>query len=106
MSPKAFFYTAIMFIALSICARKKELDTTATVVIDCSGTYLRVDGKDLRVCNLEKVAVFQDVAKVSANFKKIKDCTGSGSLSTGCYLYHAYESLDRSGESKVVSYSS
>lgn len=71
---------------------KKELYKTATVIADCTGTYLRCDGRDYKVCNLEKVASFPSGTTVEATFKKITECKGSGNFTVTCYMYHQYDS--------------
>jgi len=48
-----------------------------TVERDCTGTYLRLNGKDYHVCNLEKVSEFPDGVSVKAAFERIDICTGS-----------------------------
>jgi hypothetical protein len=70
---------------------KKERNQTVTVERDCTGTYLRLDGKDYQVCNLEKVSSFSDGATVIATFKKINECKGSAKDAIVCYMLHANE---------------
>ncbi len=70
---------------------KKERNQTVTVERDCTGTYLRLDGKDYQVCNLEKVSSFSDGATVTATFKKINECNGSAKDAIVCYMLHANE---------------
>jgi hypothetical protein len=82
--------TATIFL-LTITSCKRELDQTVTVVRDCTGTYLRLDGLDYQVCNLEAVASFSDEAAVIASFKKVKTCNGSGNEQIVCELYHQNE---------------
>lgn len=70
---------------------KKEGNQTVTVVRDCTGTYLRWDGKDYQVCNLEKVYPFSDGATVTATFKKLKVCDGSAIDAVVCEMLHFNE---------------
>jgi hypothetical protein len=65
--------------------------TSATVVRDCSGTYLQIEGKDYSVCNLEKVANYKNEAKVKVTFDKLKECNGSAKDAIVCYMYHQNE---------------
>lgn len=87
--------TAI-FLVLTVFACTKELDpdpgTSATVVIDCTGTYLQWDGKDYKVCNLEKVSTFQNGATVKVDVKKTEGCSHPGNLASACYMLHKFES--------------
>ncbi len=70
---------------------KKEGNQTVTVERDCTGTYLRLDGKDYQVCNLEKVSSFSDGTTVTATFKKIKECNGSAKDGIVCHMLHGNE---------------
>lgn len=45
-----------------------------TVLKDCTGTYLRLDGKDYRVCNVKTLKNYADGTQVEAGFKKINSC--------------------------------
>ena len=62
-----------------------------TVIRDCTGTYLRLDGKDYHVCNLEKVSSYPNGTNVVVTFKKIKDCTGLANDAIVCQMLHANE---------------
>ncbi len=84
-------YIATVFFLLTIFACKKECHETTTVVKDCTGTYLRWDGKDYRVCNLEKVVSFANGETVTATFKRINNCNGSGDEEIVCAMVHANE---------------
>ncbi len=70
---------------------KKENKVNMTVVRDCTGTYLQKDGKDYHVCNLEKVKNFDDGTKVTASYKRLKECKGSGIDQIVCLMYHQNE---------------
>jgi hypothetical protein len=71
---------------------KKEMNIEAKIVIDCTGTYLRINKKDYKVCNLEKTENFSDGQTVEVTFKKMDDCNDSGNLQSVCYLYHQFDS--------------
>ena len=87
---KLISIVTIVFL-LTLFACKKEQNKTVTVIRDCTGTYLCLDGKDYQVCNLEKVSSFTDGATVTATFKKIKECNGSAKDAIVCYMLHANE---------------
>lgn len=70
---------------------KKERNKNAALVRDCTGTYLRIEGKDYQVCNLAKVAKYTDGTKVSVTYKKIDGCKGPGGDPVACYLLHPNE---------------
>ena len=69
----------------------KEINKNVTVVRDCTGTYLRMDGKDYQVCNLEKVSPFADGVTVKASFKKLQECNGSARYAIICKMNHQDE---------------
>jgi len=75
-------FTSILF------SCKKESYTNATVIKDCTGTYLRVLDKDYQVCNIEKTASFNHQEKVLANFNLLKQCTGTAITVPVCYMLH------------------
>jgi len=61
-----------------------------TVVKDCSGTYLRLDGKDYHVCNEEKLSSFSSGTNVTATFKTLQNCKALEEKIV-CKLYHQNE---------------
>ena len=83
---KAFYFLTIIIALFLSC--KKEKDQRATVIKDCTGTYLRVDKKDYHVCNLEKVASFPDGAVVTTTFKRLTNCNGSAIDVIVCMMAH------------------
>ena len=52
---------------------KKECKSML-VVRDCTGTYLRLDGKDYQVCNIGKLSDLSSGTTVNATFHKINSC--------------------------------
>ncbi len=80
---------AICFLTSSC---KKERNIEATIFIDCTGTYLRINKKDYKVCNLEKTENYTHGQTVEVIFKKMHDCDGSGNLPSVCELYHQFVS--------------
>ena len=61
-----------------------------TVLKDCSGTYLRTDGKDFHVCNQEKLSSFSSGTNVTATFKTLQNCKALEEKFV-CMLYHQNE---------------
>lgn len=70
---------------------KKETNQTVTVIRDCTGTYLRLNGKDYHVCNLGKVTSFPTGTTVTATFKKLTECNDSDNTAAVCYMLHENE---------------
>lgn len=84
---KKIIFIATTITLLTLVACKKEKNETITVVRDCTGTYLRLNGKDYNVCNFERVASFPDGVSVIATFRKIKNCTSRAV----CHIFHENE---------------
>lgn len=61
------------------------------VIRDCTGTYLRKDGKDYRVCNLERVEAYANGIEVRVSYKKLQECKGSGADQIVCMMVHDNE---------------
>ena len=89
MKKLIFIATTVSLLTLFAC--KKERNKTVTVMRNCTGTYLRLDGKDYQVCNLEKVSQFADGATVTATFKKLKECNGSAKDEIVCQMLYENE---------------
>ena len=88
---KILLYIATAFLILNVIACMKDKFNSATVITDCTGTYLRLDRKDYKVCNPEMVSSFPSGTLVEARFKKITECTGSGNFPVACYMYHEFD---------------
>jgi hypothetical protein len=88
---KRLFFISAGIAAFALMSCKKESGKKMTVVKDCTGSYLRVDGKDYQVCNLEKTNPFPNGAAVTVSFKNISKCTGSAADQIVCMMYHESE---------------
>lgn len=83
LKPLILIFTIVMLFSC-----KKESYTNATIIKNCTGTYLRVLDKEYFVCNVKKTASFDNQQKVLASFNLIKECK---SLSIGnpiCAMYY------------------
>ncbi len=83
---KSVTFLAVFFLLL-VFSCKKVKQEKMTVIRDCTGTYLRFDGKDYHVCNLEKLETFPDNAAVTASFRKVDSCTDNAA----CLMFHENE---------------
>ncbi|MNJ92939.1 hypothetical protein D3C87_106140 [compost metagenome] len=90
---KNLFLLILSIIVLAIFSCKKESYSSATVIRDCTGTYLRVLDKDYHVCNIEKTAPFENEQKVLANFNLIKECKNETLVASTCLMLHVNEGL-------------
>ena len=85
-------FSIITILSLTLFSCSKAKNEKMTVVKDCTGSYLRFNNKDYRVCNFESVASFNNGAEVEASFKKIETCSDSGNgVLICCWLAHEDE---------------
>lgn len=75
----------IAFLSMVSCGNTEEV--MATVVKDCSGTYLRKNNVDYKVCNENELILFEDGTRISAKVKDIYECKDTTSK---CIWYHPY----------------
>jgi hypothetical protein len=79
----------IASVFLAGCCHKDAVDPV-TVVRDCTGTYLRLEGRDYHVCNVAATDRYRHGDKVMASFKMLRSCEEMAGR-TICQLYHANE---------------
>lgn len=84
---------AFSMMFMTSCASTKT-DQTATVTRDCTGTYLRVSGKDYLVCNTDILKNYKEGQQVIATFSKVKDCPEFDGTMV-CMMYHENEGTIR-----------
>lgn len=70
-------------------ADKKE----ATVVRDCTGTYIRTGKSDYLVCNKEILQDIPDGSAVEVRCKKMKKCPPTDEAV--CMMYHEHKGIVR-----------
>jgi len=85
---KKIFLGAVCFLLLGAC--KKDTGKKVTIVKDCTGSYLRSEGKDYHICNIDKVAHLADGATATVSYKKIEKCTSETDKMV-CMMYHENE---------------
>jgi hypothetical protein len=86
---KILSITAIALLFTMFSCNKEECKSM-TVVRDCTGTYLRLDGKDFHVCNEEKLSSFSSGTNITASFKTIENCKALEEKFV-CKMYHKNE---------------
>lgn len=74
-------------------AEKPMKKPHATVVRDCTGTYLRVGTEDYLVCNREVLTSVPDNAMVGVKYKKVKKCPPTDEMV--CMMYHEHKGVVR-----------
>ncbi len=72
---------------LSLSCGKTNKDVT--VIKDCTGSYLRLNDKDYKICNDDIVANLNSGTEVVASFKKVDDCEDG--FQAICEMYHAHK---------------
>lgn len=72
--------------AIAALSCNKVQERQMTVIRDCTGTYLRLDQKDYKVCNTAETNIFPTGTLVKASFKSIGDCSQAPEFD--CELYH------------------
>jgi hypothetical protein len=72
-----------------LCYNEKTVCGTMTVIKDCTGSYLRYEEKDYKVCNAIKLDGYQTNDEIRASFLKEVKCTTDQAFI--CQMYHAHE---------------
>jgi len=85
----AFYALGILVLSSFLLAGCKKNNKMATVIKNCTGYYLRVDGKEYRVCNYMKLNAYSHGISIEVNFKEIKKCDSD---QIACQLAYPYES--------------
>jgi hypothetical protein len=86
-------FTLVFFgltLVLSSCSTVSGIE--AVVVRDCTGTYVRVEGKDHLVCNRDKLKAFETGDTVRVRFKKTTYCQELKDEIV-CMMYHEHEGM-------------
>lgn len=82
----------LIFGSMICCAT--AVPKTGTIVSDCTGKYLRIEGKDYLVCNTDLIKNYREGTSVTATFEKIEKCPEfDGKIA--CMMYHENEGLIR-----------
>ncbi|MBL7893926.1 MAG: hypothetical protein JNK50_01440 [Bacteroidia bacterium] len=82
----------IIYAGLFFAASCKKLQTSsATVIRDCTGTYLRMNGKDNPVCNYKIITEYTDGSPISVDYKKVVDPKCEETDLPRCEMIHPYE---------------
>ena len=74
---KAAFLLTITLAILTSCNKE---NTSATVIRDCTGTYLRFSSKDWPVCNSDFISEIPNNEKIKVTYKKVESgkCVDKG----------------------------
>ncbi len=82
-----YFLTFFCFLVLFSCTKEKK-DGNATIIRNCTGTYLRIDNNDYLVCNSNKLSAYPDGTTLSVSFKTISNCNNHEFI---CMMHYPFE---------------
>lgn len=74
-------------LALMTSCSVSNVKSIATVIKDCTGTYLRIDNEDYLVCNADILKDHQEGSTVSATYRKVQKCPELDGRMV-CAMYH------------------
>ncbi|TXF79162.1 hypothetical protein [Chryseobacterium sp.] len=94
------FLSASVLLILNIaCTAILPTAEKATVIRDCTGTYLRMDKKDFKVCNNAVLKNYKEGVEVTVKFAKTDSCPEFNDKAV-CMMYHENEGTVRISEVK------
>lgn len=75
-----------------------------TLFRNCTGSYLRIDGKDWRICNYQAVNGIADNAVLSVHYERVEaNAAACKDDQVVCAMYHPHEGLVEIKEVSVCS---
>lgn len=80
------------FFLLSNGCDKQDKMREVVIVKDCTGTYLRINDLDYKVCNLPMTETYSDGDTILAQYELIEECSHENQPEMVCMMYHGYES--------------
>jgi len=84
---KYILIPTLIFCALVSCQKKTEKN--ATVIKDCTGSYVHINDKDYLICNTERVENIETGTELSITYQKAENCDVLSP--TLCEMYHKHE---------------
>ena len=76
----------LLIVTASSCS--KQNTEPITVIKDCTGSYLRFNGKDYQVCNQESLKDYKSGTQIETSFEQIESCSNNEIV---CLMYHINE---------------
>lgn len=67
--------TLLLIGSLVFISCKPKCDRDAQIIRDCTGTYIRVDNKDYKVCNVGIVSGRADNVIIKVKYKRLDSCS-------------------------------
>ena len=87
-----FAFMAVFLISCNCVKGKKTVE--ASVIRDCTGTYLRIANDDYLVCNSDILKDYQENSKVKADFSPVTNCPENEGKIV-CMMYHENKGMVR-----------
>ena len=81
--------------AITILGSCGKFRGNATIVRDCTGTYLRMDNRDYLICNPSMAESYENGSSVTVKYQTDDECNLTGAA---CYMYH-----ESHGNVKIIS---
>lgn len=81
----------LIFLAFALAACTKEKNEMATIIKNCTGVYIQVEGKNFLVCNEEIFADFNNGSSKRVVFKRVKNCNYKKEKEVQCMMYFQHE---------------
>ncbi|MFP5470934.1 MAG: hypothetical protein ACLGGV_05005 [Bacteroidia bacterium] len=91
MKRSSAYIFCFLFLFLSSCNKVRNIN--AEFIKDCTGSYIRIDDKDYKICNIDDVEGYQYGDKIQVSFKKLENCDEEESSQIICMLYHHFETF-------------
>ncbi len=63
----------------------------AEFIRDCTGSYIRFDNKDLKVCDYKELENYKTGDVIKVVYKRIKECTSISPDELTCKMAHSFE---------------
>lgn len=79
------FIVLLICCFLSLFSCEKSGENNATIIRNCTSVYLRIDGKEYKVCNQDKLTSYIHGISVTATYRKIKNCNESTNVCLMAY---------------------
>ena len=87
MKKQLFLILGMILLVSFSCDKKTQ---KMEIVRDCTGTYLKKDGKDHYVCNESILSSYNAGDKIKVQYDVLTDCFGLINQPT-CLLLHEYD---------------
>ena len=75
-------------------AKVAAKDFSGTIVRDCTGSYVQMNGKDYLVCNFKKIENLKTGSKISGTYEVPTECPEFNGIAV-CMMYHEHAGMIR-----------